>query len=138
MTNLTLHDHELDEPSYKVRLLMSVLGLPHTRVVVNMFPGEEHKSPAYLKLNPRGTLPVLVDEGFVLADAEAILGYLAKAYDPANAWLPAEPRGLAKCCPGSVSPAMTSPPPRWRVCISCLASPPMARPLSRRRAARSG
>lgn len=89
---MTLYDFELDENCYKVRLLLSVLGLSYRKVAVNMVPGREHLGPTLLALNPRGSLPILTDGEFVLSEAEAIMTYLARAYDSGNTWLPAEPK----------------------------------------------
>ncbi len=41
---------------------------------------QEHKSPEFLKLNPRGTVPVLVDTGTVIRDSIASLAWLDRAY----------------------------------------------------------
>ncbi|WP_454617135.1 glutathione S-transferase family protein [Bradyrhizobium cenepequi] len=92
MSEITLYDFELDENCYKVRLLLSVLGLSYRKVAVNMVPGREHLAPALLALNPRGSLPILTDGEFVLSEAEAIMTYLARAHDDGNTWLPAEPK----------------------------------------------
>lgn len=93
---LVLHDYELDQDCYKVRLLLSMLGLAYEKVAVDVHPGREHLSLAYLRLNPLGELPILVDGGFVLRGAEAILAYLAKTYDPSHAWLPDEPAAFGE------------------------------------------
>jgi glutathione S-transferase len=92
VSEIRLYDFELDENCYKVRLLLSVLGLSYRKVAVNMIPGNEHVSPPLLALNPRGSLPILVDGELVLSEAEAILVYLARAYDAANTWLPTDPK----------------------------------------------
>jgi glutathione S-transferase len=42
------------------------------------------KSPQYLALNPSGTVPLLVDGGFVLSQNLAILYYLAESYPEAQ------------------------------------------------------
>ena len=84
-----LYDYELSADAYKVRLLMSLLGVPYEKRAVDVFPGREHLSPDFLELNPRGTLPVLVDGELVLGDAEAILCHLAASHDASRAWLPA-------------------------------------------------
>ncbi|WP_027578623.1 glutathione S-transferase family protein [Bradyrhizobium sp. Ai1a-2] len=93
MSEITLYDFELDENCYKVRLLLSVLGLSYRKVAVNMVPGREHLAVALMTLNPRGSLPILTNGEFVLSEAEAIMTYLARAYDDGNTWLPAEPKG---------------------------------------------
>ncbi|MCX5497410.1 glutathione S-transferase family protein [Kaistia dalseonensis] len=94
--SIVLHDYELDSESYKVRLLLSVLSIAYQKVAVNVHPGQEQRSPSYLKLNPLGTLPILVDGETVLYEAEAIIAYLAKAYDPAKSWLPDDPAAFGK------------------------------------------
>jgi glutathione S-transferase len=91
VSGLTLHDYELDDACYKVRLLLGALGLTYAKVAVDVHPGREQLSPRYLKLNPLGSLPILVEGEVLLHGAEAILAYLAQAHDPNKAWLPREP-----------------------------------------------
>ena len=55
----------------------------------------EHKSPEYLALNPFGQVPVLVDDDTKLADAQAILVYLARQYG-GDLWLPLDALPLAQ------------------------------------------
>ncbi|MFX5530246.1 glutathione S-transferase family protein, partial [Acinetobacter baumannii] len=50
--------------------------------------GGEHKREPFLRLNPFGQIPVLDDNGTVIADSNAILVYLALRYDEAGRWLP--------------------------------------------------
>jgi glutathione S-transferase len=88
--SLILHDYELDSDAYKVRLLLSMLGVAYAKVPVNVHPGREQRSPAYRRLNPLGTLPILVDGDLVLYEAEAILAYVARRFDPSENWLPQE------------------------------------------------
>ena len=90
MTSLVLHDYELDDGCYKVRLLLSMIGLAHKAIAVDVHPGREHLSPRYRRLSPQGALPILEDGALVLYGAEAILAYLAHRYDPARTWLPEE------------------------------------------------
>jgi glutathione S-transferase len=91
VTDLVLHDYELDDGCYAVRLLLGALDLKHAKVAVDVHPGREQLSPRYLALNPLGRLPILVDGATVLYGPEAILAYLAHTYDPARTWLPQEP-----------------------------------------------
>ncbi len=85
---ITLYDYELSGNCYKLRLLMSFLGIGYKTVPVDFYPGREHKSEWFLRLNPLGQLPVLDDDGLVLRDAQAILVYLASKYDPSGTWYP--------------------------------------------------
>jgi glutathione S-transferase len=91
VTELTLHDYELDDDCYKVRLFLSLLQRPYVKKAIDVFPGGEQRSPHYLRLNPRGQLPILADGDLVFCEAEAILGYLARRYDEFGIWLPSEP-----------------------------------------------
>ncbi|MDL2408552.1 glutathione S-transferase family protein [Rhizobium calliandrae] len=88
MAQITLYNYEMDEGSYRVRLLLSILGIAYKTIAVDMFPGKEEGKPAMLALNPLGTMPVLTDGDLALRGSEAILAYLAKAYDPTRRWLP--------------------------------------------------
>jgi glutathione S-transferase len=93
---ITLYDFELSGNCYKLRLLMSILGVRYDVAPVDFYPGREHKSEWFLKLNPFGQLPVLVDDGLVLRDSGAILAYLARKYDPSGQWFPTDPALLAE------------------------------------------
>ena len=66
MPEITLYGYELDENSYRARLLLSMLGLDWQTVAIDMFPGQEHGKPAMLALNPLGTLPVVKDGDLVV------------------------------------------------------------------------
>lgn len=91
---LKLYDLTLSGNCYKARLMLSLLGLDHELVPVNLQQGE-HKSPTYLKLNPLGQVPVLVDSDVVIRDAQAILVYLARRYGGED-WLPGAAEPMAK------------------------------------------
>jgi glutathione S-transferase len=91
---LTLHNYDLDEQCYKIRLLLAALGCRYVKRDVDVHPGHEERSARYLKLNPFGALPVITDGDVVLYGAEAILVYLAGKYDAKRAWLPDEPKEL--------------------------------------------
>lgn len=41
---------------------------------------KQHKAPAFLAINPRGRVPVLVDGDFVLSESIAILAYLEREH----------------------------------------------------------
>jgi glutathione S-transferase len=93
---ITLHDFELSGNCYKLRLLMSILKLRYDIVPVDFFPGREHKSDAFLRLNPFGQLPVLQDGDLTLSDSGAILAYLARRYDTSGQWFPDDPAVTAE------------------------------------------
>jgi glutathione S-transferase len=86
---IRIHRHPLSGHSHRVELMLSLLGLVSERIDVDLSQGE-HKRAPFLALNPFGQVPVLDDGGFVLADSNAILVYLAKRYG-AEHWLPDGP-----------------------------------------------
>ncbi len=90
---LVLYHMSLSGHAHRVRLLLSLLGLPYRLVEVDLRGGEHRREP-FLKLNPFGQVPVLDDNGTVLADSNAILVYLAMRYDDGR-WLPRDPVGAA-------------------------------------------
>lgn len=87
MEKLILYDYALSGNCHKVRLLLSMLDLDYLSIPVNL-GAREQKSPWFLKLNPRGQVPVLVDKGEARWDSSAILVYLARRYDEGGGWFP--------------------------------------------------
>jgi glutathione S-transferase len=90
---MKLYDLELSGNCYKVRLLASLLQISLELIPVDFMSGE-HKQQPFLKLNPLGEIPVLVEDEFVLRDSQAILVYLARRYG-GEQWLPTEPKQMA-------------------------------------------
>jgi len=72
-----LYDSAISGNSYKVRLTAAQLGVPLTIVPVDILRGES-RTAEFLRMNPNGRTPVLEDDGFVLAESNAILAYLAR------------------------------------------------------------
>ncbi|MET0065078.1 MAG: glutathione S-transferase family protein [Candidatus Thiodiazotropha sp.] len=94
MTHLTLYDMALSGNCYKIRLLLSMLGIEYTQVPINTREGET-LTDEFKRINPRGQIPVLVDDGEVIWDSMAILVYLAAQYGEAS-WLPNDPLSQAR------------------------------------------
>ncbi|OZI49348.1 glutathione S-transferase family protein [Bordetella genomosp. 4] len=90
---MKLYHHPLSGHAHRARLFVSLLGLPHELIEVDLKAGA-HKTPEFLALNPFGQVPVLDDNGVVIADSNAILVYLAKKAGRTE-WLPEDPRGAA-------------------------------------------
>jgi len=63
--------------------MLEELGVPY-RLELLRFDKREHKTPAYLALNPMGKVPTLVDHGVVVTEAPAICAYLADNYPRAQ------------------------------------------------------
>ena len=80
--------------SYKVRILLSLLDVPHEKILVDNAT-REHKSAKFLALNPRGEVPVLEVDGVYLWDSAASLVYLARGFG-GETWLPSDPLQMAQ------------------------------------------
>ena len=90
---ITLYGGSVSGNAYKARLLLSLLGLDFEEINVNLMAGE-NRTEAFLALNPRGQIPMLVDGEVTIWDSQAILVYLARRYGVA--WLPVEPAAMAE------------------------------------------
>jgi GSH-dependent disulfide-bond oxidoreductase len=65
---------------YKVSIALEEMGLPYTVHPINMSKLEQ-KEPAFLKINPNGRIPAIVDrsaDNFAVFESGAILVYLAE------------------------------------------------------------
>lgn len=65
--------------SARCRWVLQELGIPFEAVQVNLFEGEHYRQE-FLKLNPYGRVPVLVDGELVMSESIAICLYLADKY----------------------------------------------------------
>jgi glutathione S-transferase len=91
---MKLYRHALSGHSHRVQLFLSLLGIPHQLVEVDMVNGA-HKQAEFLKLNPFGQVPVLDDAGTIVCDSNAILVYLARKQRRTD-WLPEEALAAAQ------------------------------------------
>ena len=75
---LTLYDFLPSGNGYKVRLLLSQLGIPFKLIEKDILKGET-RTPEFLAINPDGRIPtVLFDDGRILAQSNAITYYFAE------------------------------------------------------------
>ncbi len=87
--SIKLYDYELSQSCYRVRLLLSFLGLSYETIIVDVTKGEQ-KTPEYLRLNPLGKIPYFEDGAAHLRDSHTIIVYLARQYG-SDRWLPSDP-----------------------------------------------
>jgi glutathione S-transferase len=65
--------------SIRARWTLQELAVAFDPITVNLMAGE-HRSPSFLRINPAGRVPVLVDGDQVLTESVAIVLYLAEKY----------------------------------------------------------
>jgi len=75
---LTLY-HSTQSRSVRPRWLLEEIGAPYELVRLNLAAGET-KRPEYLRINPNGTVPALVDGDLALFESAAICQYLADRF----------------------------------------------------------
>jgi glutathione S-transferase len=80
--------------SFVPHCLLEASGAPYEPHMVKLHKGEQYE-PAYQSINPRGQVPVLVDDGQVITQIVAISLYLAEKFPQAN-FLPASGVARAK------------------------------------------
>lgn len=79
--------------SQKVRFTLSQKGLEYKNINVDLHAGE-NLQPAFLELNPKGVVPVLVDDGEIILESNSICIYLDEEY-PETPLMPSTPKGRA-------------------------------------------
>ena len=75
---LKLYDYLSSGNGYKVRLLLTQLGIPFERIELDIMQ-RETRTPDFLAKNPNGRIPTLeLEDGTFLPESTAILFYLAE------------------------------------------------------------
>lgn len=91
---MKLYFHPISGHAHRARLFLSLIGASFELVEVDLAKGE-HKSPEYLALDRFGQVPLLDDDGVIVADSNAIMVYAAKKFGRAD-WLPEDALGAAR------------------------------------------
>lgn len=99
--------------SIRVRWTLQELGVDFEPITINLRAGE-HRQPEFLKINPAGKLPVLVDGDFVLTESVAIVRYLAEKYSAAG-FLPTDLQQRAELDQWLLFTATELEQPLWRI-----------------------
>ncbi|GAA0563214.1 glutathione S-transferase [Halomonas salifodinae] len=86
---MKLYHYALSGHAHRAALFLSLTGVDHELIEVDLAAGA-HKQPEFLTLNAFGEVPVLDDDGTIIADSLAILVYVARKIGPSH-WLPTNP-----------------------------------------------
>lgn len=91
---LTLYTYFRSSAAFRVRCALNHKGIAYAPEIVWLL-SDEHRSEAYLALNPQGLVPTLIDGPLVLTQSLAIIEYLDETRDGPKL-LPADPVGRAR------------------------------------------
>jgi glutathione S-transferase len=91
---ITLYHHNISVCAQKVRVALDEKKIPWTGREVDLMK-EEHLSPEFLKINPRGLVPVLVHDDTTIYESTVILEYIEDVF-PETPLRPASPASRAK------------------------------------------
>ncbi len=109
---LTLYDYPDCPFSQKVRVVLAEKDLEYEKIFVDLRK-QEQKSPDFLRLNPYGKVPVLMDEDEVIYESTVINEYLDDEY-PIPRLMPEDSGGRARVrlledyCDNAFIPATTT------------------------------
>ena len=77
---LTLYNAAHSTCSQKVRICLAEKGLEFEDIKLDLGKAKEHLRPEYLKINPNGVVPTLVDDDQIITDSSVICEYLDERY----------------------------------------------------------
>ena len=123
-------------PTRSLRALwgLNEVGVDFELEVVNLLAGE-HQRPEFMRLNPAGKLPVLVDGDLVIPESAAIVLYLAEKH-PQSRLLPADLKARAEVYRWVMFAMTELEQPLWRIARNTFVLPqdkrvPQDLPLAR-------
>lgn len=99
--------------SIRVRWTLQELDVAFEAVTIDLFAGG-HRRPEFLRINPAGKLPVLVDGDMILTESIAIVLYLAEKY-PEKELIPADVRQRAQLSRWLLFTTTELEQPLWRI-----------------------
>lgn len=77
---MNLYGTPVSSNTNKVRYVVSYLGIDSKFININLGAGE-HRNAEFLAINPFGRVPAIEDNGFTLAESDAIIRYLATKHN---------------------------------------------------------
>ena len=91
--SLVIYEHPLSPYAQKVKISLDEKGVPYEAKMPNAI-GSGQPDLDFLKANPRGEVPALIDDGFAVFDSTIILEYIEDKW-PAPPMLPKSPQERA-------------------------------------------
>lgn len=89
-TSIELYYYPPSPPCRAVQMLAEAIAVPLNLKLVDITIGEQNR-PEFARINPACQVPVINDNGFLLADSRAILPYLVDKYAAGSPLYPSAP-----------------------------------------------
>ncbi|KAF4657705.1 glutathione Stransferase [Perkinsus olseni] len=96
MSKLTLFAYSPSNNCLRVEVALKEKKLEYERIEIDIFKGQQ-KTPKFLAMNPRGTVPCLTHGSIVLQDSMAAIQYLDMAFPDQVPLTPQKPAQMASC-----------------------------------------
>uniref|UniRef100_A0A2L2Y2Q9 Glutathione S-transferase 1, isoform C n=1 Tax=Parasteatoda tepidariorum TaxID=114398 RepID=A0A2L2Y2Q9_PARTP len=91
---IVMYGMEASPACAAVRLTLGHLGIAFETKIVELSTRDQFK-PEFLKINPQHVVPTIDDNGFILWESRAILGYLVDQHAPGSSLYPKDPKERA-------------------------------------------
>ena len=91
---MKLYGYFRSSAAFRTRIALNLKGLAYEQEFVHLRKNDQ-RSPDYLKLNPQGLVPALVENGRIFTQSLAIIEYLDETH-PAPPLLPRDPGARAR------------------------------------------
>ena len=93
---MKFYDYFRSSGAYRVRIALNLKGIAAERTFIHL-RRKEHRAPDYLKINPQGLVPAIVDDdGTIVSQSMAIIEYLDETRPDTPPLLPDDPAGRAR------------------------------------------
>ena len=76
---LTLYHNDMSVCAQTVRLALAEKNIEYEAIHLNLRTGDQ-RTPEYLKLNPKGVVPTLVNDDFVITESIVVNEYIDDAF----------------------------------------------------------
>ena len=93
---MKFYDYFRSSGAFRVRITLNLKGIIADREFVHL-RRQEHRAPDYLKINPQGLVPAIIDDdGTIVSQSMAIIEYLDETRPDPPRLLPDDPVGRAR------------------------------------------
>lgn len=92
---LELYHNDMSSCAQKVRAHLAEKGIEWTGHELDLRAGQA-QTPDYLKLNPKGVVPIIVHDGTVVTESNIIMEYVEDAFPGQRSLMPADAAGRAQ------------------------------------------